>query len=146
MLSWFRLTLEVSRDERSKLLQSNDRPLIREYGIAILDTRDIGGCTDEKSLRQLVSTRHYSTQRLERPKPPGRVPIRKCIFTHTNQADLDKLPSIIAQSLRIEDIKAAPPLTCFQDIAIVGHSGSRLEPESSIDRTQYRRFNRWTCK
>lgn len=121
------IDLEVSRDERSKLLQSNDRPLIREYGVAILDTRDIGGYTDEKDLRQLVSTRHYSTRHysarpLQRPQRPARGPIRECIFTHMNQVDPDELPSIIAQSLRVEDTKAAPPPNCFRNIAIVGHS------------------------
>jgi hypothetical protein len=76
-------------------------------------------------LHQLISTRHYSTRPLERPQPSGRVPIRECIFTHTNQVDQDELPSIIAQSLRVEDTKAAPPLTCFRNIAIVGHSVKR---------------------
>ncbi len=73
-------------------------------------------------MRQLVSTRHYSTRPLERPERPNRVPIRECIFTHTNQVDPDELPSIIAQSLRVEDAKVTLPPTCFRNVVIVGHS------------------------
>ncbi|KAK3934073.1 hypothetical protein QBC46DRAFT_359267 [Diplogelasinospora grovesii] len=116
------IDLEVSRDERSKLLQSSDRPLVKEYGVAILDTRDIGGCTDGIGLHQLISTRHYSTRPLERPRRPNRVAIRECIFAHTNQVDPYELPSIIAQSLCVRDAKAPSPRTCFRNIAIVGHS------------------------
>jgi hypothetical protein len=111
------IDLEVSRDERSKLLQSRHRPLIKEYGVAILDTRDIGRFTERSDLHQLISTRHYShysTRQLGRRRPP--VTTRECTFANTNQVGQDEFPSIIAKSLRVRDG------TCVRNIAIVGHS------------------------
>lgn len=120
------IDLEVSRDERTKLLQSPDhRPHIKEYGIAVLDTRELTGVTDEQSLGQLVSTRHYSTRPLESPRRKNGVAIRECIFSSTVQVDQDELPSIIDRSLRVEDKNVNAPQTCFRNIAIVGHSVKR---------------------
>ena len=123
MLSSFRLTFEVSRDQWSKLLQSRHRPLIKEYGVAILDTRDIDKFTERSDLHQLISTRHYSTRPLGRRRPPTTT--RECVFANTNQVDQDEFPSIIAKSLRVRDAKSSSPGTCVRNIAIVGHSVKR---------------------
>lgn len=115
------IDLEVSRDERSYLLQSSIyRPLIKEYGVAILDTRDINECTDGSNLRQLISTQHYATRPVGTALP--RLD-RECIFApSTTQIRQDKFPAIIAESLRVRDPKSRSRATRFRNIAIVGHS------------------------
>jgi len=133
------IDLEVSRDERAKILKSSDRPSIKEYGFATLDTRDISGRSEQIGFNQLFSTHHFSTALGSRPKTrlgTAITTIRKCNFAQTNQVGQDGLLSIITKSLRIEDSNASSPGPCLRNIVIVGHSVKpdlRILQRSEID-------------
>lgn len=115
------LNLEVSERQRLKALSSNHAPVIREYGVAILDPREIRGCTDKKGLRRLITTQHYQRDLAGKPDPTA-PPIGGCAFSHTNTVIESNFASVITSSLRVKDAKVTDGSTRFRNLAIVGHS------------------------
>jgi hypothetical protein len=112
------IDLEVSRQERGK----PGTPLIREFGVATLDTRHLKFLispfpTTKSILTQQFSTSHASQDFLG----CDFTDFKECIFAETFFVAQKDLPATITNCLRIKD-NSSLDCRALRNIVIVGHS------------------------
>jgi hypothetical protein len=85
------------------------QPVIKEYGISTIDTRHLSRF-ERIEPQNIIVTRHFSTILKDKT-------IRECAFAETNKINQNELPSVIRESLQIQNSN-----TGFRNIIIFGHS------------------------
>lgn len=112
------IDLEVSRSERGK----PGTPLVKELGIATLDTRHLKSLVSSFTVTKSISTQQFSTSHASRDFLDCDVTdFKECVFAETFFTEQRDLPTIISKCLCIQD-ESSPGFRAFRNIVIVGHS------------------------
>jgi hypothetical protein len=112
------IDLEVSRQEKGK----PGAPLVKEFGVATLDTRYLKSLISPFPITKSISTQQFSTSHASQDfLDCDFTDFKECVFTETlfiSQADL---PATIAKCFCIKD-DSSPNSCALRNIVIVGHS------------------------
>ncbi|KIM96022.1 hypothetical protein OIDMADRAFT_59109 [Oidiodendron maius Zn] len=112
------IDLEVSRRERGK----PGAPLVKELGIATLDTRHLKSLVSPFTATKSISTQQFSTSHASRDFLDCDVTdFKECVFAETLFTEQRDLPTTISKCLCIQD-ESSPGSRAFRNIVIVGHS------------------------
>ncbi len=112
------IDLELSREERSK----PGIPLVREFGIATLDTRHLGCLASPFPASKIISTLQFSTSHASEDFIDCDFKdFKECAYAETVFAPQADLPTSITRSLRIKDDTSSDPRT-LRNLVIIGHS------------------------
>jgi hypothetical protein len=112
------IDLEVSRQERSK----PGVPLVREFGIATLDTRHLRCLESPFAATKSISTLQFSTSHASKDfLDCDFTDFKECVFAETVFVSQTDLSTTITQSLRIQD-DTSPDPCALRNIVILGHS------------------------
>jgi len=112
------IDLEVSREERSKA----GVPLVREFGIATLDTRHLRCPASPSVAIKPILTQQFSTSHAFKDFLDCDVTdFKECVFAETFFVSQIDLPTTITTCLQIQDDISCNPHT-LRNIVIIGHS------------------------
>lgn len=112
------IDLEVSRQERSKA----GVPLVKEFGIATLDTRRLSCLASPSVATGSISTQQFSTSHASKDFLDCDVTdFKECVFADTSFVPQRHLATAITKSLRIQD-ETLRDSGALRDIIIIGHS------------------------
>jgi hypothetical protein len=112
------IDLEVSRQERSK----PGAPLVREFGIATLDTRHLRRLASPFPASKIISTLQFSTSHASEDfNDCDFTDYKECAFAETVFVPQADLPTTITESLRIKD-DTSPDSRTLRNIVIIGQS------------------------
>ena len=112
------IDLEVSRQERPK----PGAPLVKEFGIATLDTRMLRCLGWPFAATKSLSTLQFSTSHASKDFLDCDVTdFNECVFAETFFVSQADLPATVTKSLRIQD-DTSPDPCALRNIVIVGQS------------------------
>jgi hypothetical protein len=112
------IDLEVSRQEISKA----GAPLVKEFGIATLDTRHLRCLSSPFVATKSISTLQFSTSHASKDfLGCDFTDFKECVFAETVFLSQTNLPTTVTKSLRIQD-DTSPDSRALRNIVIIGHS------------------------
>ncbi|KAI1849839.1 hypothetical protein JX265_013542 [Neoarthrinium moseri] len=107
------LDLECDTDRHRPSL-STQKPIISQFGIAILDTRDICSLSKSSGLASLVTVRMFQSKESMKGA-------REYVFAQTTAITQHRIVDTIIKSLRIIE-KSSTGTNALRNIVLVGHS------------------------
>jgi hypothetical protein len=112
------IDLEVSRQEKGK----PGAPLVKEFGIATLDTRHLKSLASPSVATKSISTLQFSTSHASKDfLDCDFTDFKECVFAETLFVSQTDLPTTITKCLCIQD-NSSPDSHALRNIVIVGHS------------------------
>jgi hypothetical protein len=112
------IDLEVSRQEISR----PGAPLVKEFGIAALDTRHLKCLASPFVATKSISTLQFSTSHASKDfLGCDFTDFKECVFAETVFVSQTDLSTTITKSLRIHD-DTSPDSRALRNIVIIGHS------------------------
>lgn len=109
---------EVSREEKGK----PGAPLVREFGIATLDTRHLNPQESPFVARKHILTFQFSTSQASKDFLDCDVTnFKECVFAETLFVLQEDLPTTISQCLSLRD-ENSPESSVLRNTILVGHS------------------------
>jgi hypothetical protein len=112
------IDLEVPRQEQGK----PGAPLVKEFGIATLDTRHLKSRASPVAATKSISTQQFSTSHASQDfLDCDFTDFKECVFAETFCISQEDLPRTIAKCLCIQD-DSSPDPSVLRNIVIVGHS------------------------